>query len=443
MLKTIIDEFKAYNLDLNNQKVVIGVSTGVDSMTLLHLLEQAQLGCEIIVCHVNHGKREQSQFEEAYIRQYCDEHHLQLYVLALSKDDFSQANFQEEARKLRYEFFYRVMDEVGSKILLLAHHLNDDMETMLMRLIRGSNLKGYAGIEQYQVVNNKIIFRPLLHQLKVDIIKFAQENNIKYFDDYTNFTDLYTRNRIRQHIIPALFSENELVHLKFIEYKNTLSQASKIINSIRDEAIEKMIKPIDKGVTFKKDEFLTINQYMQIEILFEVLKSYALSKKNIEEIIKYINSEKPNLNIHYKNITFVKEYNDIFLYFYERLTNDVYLEINALGKYPINENYYLEVSKNLNKCLPNLNIVWYNSNKFPFIIRTRRDGDKMNFRYGTKKVKKILIDNKVGILKRDQVLVLEKDKNILAVFGYAKSDHLPKLDECDIVIELKENHHDN
>ena len=270
MLKTIIDEFKAYNLDLNNQKVVIGVSTGVDSMTLLHLLEQAQLGCEIIVCHVNHGKREQSQFEEAYIRQYCDEHHLQLYVLALSKDDFSQANFQEEARKLRYEFFYRVMDEVGSKILLLAHHLNDDMETMLMRLIRGSNLKGYAGIEQYQVVNNKIIFRPLLHQLKVDIIKFAQENNIKYFDDYTNFTDLYTRNSIRQHIIPALFSENELVHLKFIEYKNTLSQASKIINSIRDEAIEKMIKPIAKGVTFKKDEFLTINQYMQIEILLSL-----------------------------------------------------------------------------------------------------------------------------------------------------------------------------
>ena len=103
------------------------------------------------------------------------------------------------------------------------------------------------------------------------------------------------------------------------------------------------------------------------------------------------------------------------MYFYERLTNEVYLEINALGKYPINENYYLEVSKNLNKCLPNLNIVWYNSNKFPFIIRTRRDGDKMNFRYGTKKVKKILIDNKVGILKRDQVLVLEKDKHSCSI----------------------------
>lgn len=438
MIKALINSLKEYKLDVSGQKVVLGVSTGIDSMTLLYSLEQANLGCEIIVCHVNHGKRQESLHEEKFIRQYCQDHHLKLHVLNLSDVNFDGANFQEEARNLRYDFFFKVMEEEKSHLLLLAHHLNDDMETMLMRLIRGSNLKGYAGIEQYQIYDNKIIFRPFLNILKDDIIKFAQVNNLKFFDDYTNFTDLYTRNRIRQHIIPELFKENENVHLKFLEFKDSLVKASQYINEKRDQLIKSIACEIEGGIHFKKNEFIAIDSFMQVEILFALLKNYQLSKKNIEELIKYIYSNRQNLNLTYKNFTFVKEYNDIYLYFTSKKQIDINIEITDLGIYNLSEKYYLEVSKKNNKTLPNLNKVWYNSNMFPIIIRSRRDGDKINFDYGTKKVKKILIDKKVGILKRGEVLVLEKDKTILAIFGYAKSSLLPNINDCDIVIELKE-----
>ena len=367
---------------------------------------------------------------------------LKLYILNLKDHQFTN-NFQEEARKLRYDFFYKTMDEVNSNILLLAHHLNDDIETMLMRVIRGSNLKGYAGIEEYQKIDNKIIFRPLLKVLKTDIIEYAKQNNIKYFDDYTNFSDMYTRNRIRQHIIPELFKENENVHVKFLEYKDNINDASSIINNMRDEYINKLITFVSDGVSFKKDAFLNISEYMQMEILFEVLKAYSLSKKNIEELIKFISSDKKNLNIHYKSFTFVKEYNDIYLYFYQKESKEVFIEINNLGIFPINEKVSVKVSKKTDNFLTNLEKVWYNTNMFPFVIRTRKDGDKIKLDYGTKKIKKILIDNKIGISKRNKVLVLEKDDTIMAVFGYAKSTNLPKIENCDIVIEIKENENDN
>ena len=442
MIKTIINSFNEYQLDLKDQKVVIGVSTGVDSMTLLDALEKAQLGCEVIVCHVNHGKREESDTEEAFIREYCLIHQFKLYVLNLKDQVFSK-NFQEEARQLRYQFFYQTMDQENCHILLLAHHLNDDLETMFMRIIRGSNLKGYAGIEQYQEVNNKIIFRPFLKVLKEEIIKFANDNNIKYFDDYTNFTDLYTRNRIRQHIIPELFKESSDVHLKLLEFKETLNEVNNIINERRNEYREKLIIPLENGIRFNREAFLAVNYYLQQEILFEELKQYFLSKKNIEEIIKFIKSDKKNLNIHYKNFTFVKEYNDIYLYFSNIVKKSVFVEINDVGVYPINEKYSINVMKKSAKYFPNLDKVWYNSSKFPVIIRSRKDGDKIRLSYGTKKIKKLLIDNKVGISKRNEVLVLEKDESILAVFGYVKGEDLPKIDNCDIIIEIKENNNGN
>jgi tRNA(Ile)-lysidine synthetase-like protein len=443
MIENIIACLQRYNIDLTNRRVVVGVSTGVDSMTLLYSLQQLNPNFEIIVAHVNHGKREQSATEEQFIKNYCEENNIKCFVLKLSIADFSSSNFQEEARILRNEFFKKIMDKVGSDILMLAHHLNDDIETMLMRMIRGSNLKGYAGIEEYTKENGKIILRPFLKVLKHDIFNYAKDKKIVYYDDYTNLEGVYTRNRIRNNLVKELFKENENVHQKFLEFKNTILEASSIINEIRNNYISSLIKPIEKGISFKKDEFVNLTSFFQTEVIFEVLKEYRLGKQNVLEIIKLIHSEKQNMKIVYKKMTFVKEYNDIMIYFYELNKQDVYLVIDEIGEYPINDKYLIKVAKKSNNIITNLNKIWYNSNMLPIVIRTRNDGDKISLEYGTKKVKKLLIDGKVGILRRDETLVLEKDKEILAVLGYGKSIKLKTLKDCDIIIELKERNNDN
>lgn len=425
-------------LDLQGKKVVVGVSTGVDSMTLLDTLLNGDFGCEIIVAHVNHAKREESNIEEKFITNFCNEHHLKIYCLHLQGYDFKNHNFQEEARVLRQKFFYEIMDKEKAKVLMLAHHLNDDIETMMMRIIRGSSLKGYAGMDEYTLQEGRIVLRPFLKVLKKDIMAYAKEHKIIYYEDRTNNEDHYTRNRIRHHIVKDMFKENSNVHLKFLELKETLNAANEIVSKQRDEIITEMVQFSKDHFTFSRDEFMHLSSFLQVEVLFALLKDYKFSRQNINEFIKLIYSNKQNLKIVYKNLSFVKEYNDITFFFYEIEKQDVNIVIDEIKTYDVNAKYEIVVSKKNNNLITNLNKLWYNSNMLPVTVRTRRDGDKISLEYGTKKVKKLLIDEKVGILKRDEVLLLEKNQEILAVFGYCKSMKLRTLKDCDIVIELKE-----
>ena len=434
MIRTV-EEFIKKNIK-NDEPIVVGVSTGIDSMVLLDILQK--LTNKIIVAHVNHGRREQSKTEEVYISNYCHEHNLELRIKRFINSDFENGNFQETARQYRYDFFKDVADEFNSKYLCLAHHLNDDIETMIMRIIRGSSLRGYGGINEIQEYKSMIVLRPLLKIKKEDIIKYANEFHIKYFDDESNDDDAYTRNQIRHHIIPELKNINEQFYLQFQEFKDNIISSADTIQSLRDEFIDSKVVKGKESVEFKRTDFNKLTPYLQVEVLFELVKSYKFSKANINELIKLINSRNQNQRIIYKGLTFIKEYNDISIQFFEKEKQDIHIVIDGIGVYPINEKYHIEVSKKLDNKDANLMKLWYNSSKLPIVARTRMPGDKIVFDYGTKKVKKILIDAKVGITTRDEVIILEKDGEILSVMGYAKSSKL-KDKEHNIIIELKEN----
>lgn len=435
-MNKLIDEiFDKYSISIANKKVVIGVSTGVDSMVLLHLLKQKNL--EIIVCHVNHKKRLESDIEEEYIKDYCKENNLKLYIKSLEGYNFT-SNFQEEARDIRTKFFYDVMEKENSQFLFLAHHLNDDIETSFMRIIRGSSLNGYSGIKELAFENNKYIIRPLLTVLKKDIITYANKHNIKYFDDQSNFTDCYTRNRIRHHLVPLLFEENENYDKTFLEFKETLLGASRIVDEVIDEKIKKIVTIINECLKFDKDEFLGNDSFVQREILFKLLKKYRFSKKNIDEIIKYISSSKSNLRLNYKDIGFVKEYNDISIYFHNLQDHEYKVVIDDFKDYVINEKFIVSVTKKNNNLLSNHSKIWYNSKDLPVVVRNYQNGDSIALGFGTKKVNRILIDKKVPIQKRKETFVLEKDGEVLGVFNYATSIKLDPKKEYDMVIELKE-----
>lgn len=437
MEKVIVEHFEKNNLILKNATVVIAVSTGVDSMALLACMNslKKEYNLNIHIVHVNHQIREQSIEEEKYITDYATINNLGLHIMHLVKND--SENFQSYARSERYKFFFRIMKEVKGDYLLLAHHANDNMETILMRLIRGSSLKGYAGIIDCIDMNAFKIVRPFLSVLKDDLIDYVNMHKIKYYEDYSNKKDVYTRNRIRKELIPIIFKEEKNSHLKFSEFSNTINEASKIV----EEKIDSIIYTYDVDsnyVSFFASDFVNESNFLREEILFKLLKKYELSKANISEIIKLISSKKKNIKVEFKNnFTFVKEYDKITILDYLIKPLDFSVVIDEVKAYNINDTIEIIVSKTDSNFVPSPEALWYNSNMLPVIVRSRKPGDKILLEGGYKKVKDLLIDLKVGILTRDNILIMEKDDEILAVIGIRKSINLKKIENNDILISVR------
>lgn len=215
MKSKIIAFFDEHRLELSKKTIVVGVSTGVDSMVLLHALLGLRTEYDLVihVAHFNHQKREQSKVEEQYIKEFCAQENIICHVKRMAETEYD--NFQAEARKQRYEFFSEVCSQVSADYLALAHHAGDNIETMLMRIMRGSNLKGYAGMEAVSEFKTWKLIRPLLGVLKTEIRDYAKANAIRYYEDGTNETPTYTRNRIRKEILPALFSKMKMSIISF------------------------------------------------------------------------------------------------------------------------------------------------------------------------------------------------------------------------------------
>lgn len=440
--KEIIDKYKDI---LRGNKVVIADSTGVDSSVLLNLLEkyQNEYEYEIIVCHVNHKRRQESECEEAYIRSYCENKH-KIYVLELENKDGHIASFQEYARKKRLEFFYDVVKKENAKFLFLAHHLNDDIETFIMHLLRGGSLNSISGMKIINKKDDFYIFRPLLNVTKEEIYKYAHDNNIKYFEDCTNQENDYTRNRVRHNIVSNLFKENPSFGNNFIYFKEQLNYASTKVLDERDEFINKYIEIKDGEIHFNIYNFLNLDNIMQVEVLFEILKQYEFSKNNILEIIKIIKCNKKSFVINYMSLCVIKKDDIIYIRNNTYKKKDFNLIIDDFGTYVLNDEYELEVKngkydkKSSNLSISNINVIWYNIGKFPFLVRSRRNGDCMEVSSGHKKIKDLLIDMHISAIDKDkQLLLLDCDSNIIAILGLKKSAILAQEQELNLKIELK------
>lgn len=449
-MKNVVKAFLERNsIKINNESICIAVSTGVDSMALLYSLIELKedFNFNIVICHVNHKKRKQSEEEEQFITTFSKENNLKIEIHHLDLAQIEDDNFQSAARIKRLEFFNEVMNKYNCKYLFLGHHLNDDIETSIMHIIRGSNLKGYSGIDEVVYNNdNKIILRPFLRTLKQDLIEYCHNNNIKYYEDESNSTDLYTRNRVRHNITNELFNENSGFEKQFLEFKETIINSYYIVCEKRDEFIKNNCIINNDNIEINIIEFNKLNKFLKTECLFYLLKEYQLSKKNINEIIKLMNTNKANLIIDYKNITFCKQYDRVIIKNKnEKKNKNINILIEKVGVYDIDEKYQLKVEKyteedyKKNKInLTNLYTIWYNSSMFPFVLRNRQNGDIMKLSVGTKKVKDILIDEKIPIDKRNELLLIEKDEEILNIFGVKKSSTILNSKQNNILITLRE-----
>ena len=431
--------FNSIIKNLNNIKdeyIIVGVSAGPDSMALLHMLHN-NTSKNIVCAHINHNVRKQSNEEEKYLKEYCKKN--KIIFKCMKIDKYKENNFENEARKKRYDFYEQLLKEYNSHTLLLAHHGDDLIETILMKIIRGSNLEGYAGIKTYSYQKDYVIVRPLLSLTKDEIIKYNKDNNIKYYIDNTNTNDAYTRNRLRMNILPVLKKEKKDIHLQFLKYSNTLQD---YYNYVEDITKEKLKNEYNYN-TIDIEEFKKEHPFIQKNIIFYILsetynnESNIIKDKNIDDILKLINSKKPNTTINLpKNLIAKKEYNKVIIT--KKESNECKNYKYELKDTIKIDNITIRIVKNIESDGNNVCRLSSKDISLPLYVRNKQSGDVISLlgTNGTKKVKEIFIESKLPINKRSiYPIVTDANNNILWIPNIKKSKYNVKKDNIyDIIL---------
>ena len=306
-MKESLDFLNKLNID-KNKYLVVATSGGPDSMALLHLLKTNNY--KVICAHVNHNLRAVSDEEYIFVENYCKENNIIFEGMKI--DGYKNNKFTEnEAREKRYNFFEIILNKYNTDILLTAHHADDLIETILMRIIRGSNISGYKGFSKLSQYKDFKIIRPLIFYTKQDIENYIRENNIPCVYDESNKSKKYTRNRIRLDILPLLKQEDKNVNRKFLLLNEELESTQEYIHGVVLESIQ------DNFENNKLDlqKFNELNKFIQKkeieEILFSLYKDEInlINKKHIDSILNIINiNGNKSINLP-KNIIISKEYN--------------------------------------------------------------------------------------------------------------------------------------
>ncbi len=424
----------------NNDTIVVGCSGGPDSMALMYILMdiRKKIDIKIICAHVNHNVRIESKDEEKFLQEYCDTNNITFEAMTIEK--YGDDNFHNQARKIRYQFFDEIIEKYNAKYLMTAHHGDDLMETILMRIVRGSTLKGYAGFEKKVEKDNYTLVRPLIFVTKQELEDFDKEKNIPYVIDKSNFKGKYTRNRYRKTVLPFLKEEDPNVHNKFLKFSDTLVE----YNNYIDKVLKREINRVYKDNVIDIDLFLENDLLIQKKIIFYIFEHlyqddlYQINMTHVMEVINLMNSKHSNSSINLPgNYKAIKAYNELKISEEIDFINNYEVEINEYVELPNNHTIKRvdEEEKNDN----NVCRLLTNEITLPLYVRTRTLGDKMLLKKlnGKKKLKDIFIDAKVPINERDSWPVVVDSKNqILWIPGIKKSKFSKQKNEnYDIILK--------
>lgn len=434
-------DFIRTRIGLNsNDTVVIGVSGGPDSMVLLHIMNEFKeaLGLKIVCAHVNHNVRKESEQERIDLERYCKNNNIIFECIKI--ENWSRDNFHNEARMVRYNFFEEIIENYGAKFLMTAHHGDDLIETILMRIVRGSTLKGYSGFSRIVNKDGYKIVRPLLTITKDSIMDFVRDNNISYAIDSSNNEDHYTRNRYRHVVLPFLKNEESNVHKKFLKFSETLLENSSYIDNEANKAIYKVFQ---NGI-------LDINKLnmqehvIQTKIIYNILeKIYGddlliIGDVHVDLIFNLINSIKSNSCVYLPNgVIVTKSYNEITFDYSDEEYEEYSFIIDEIVNLPNGKIIEKVDSSNDSSNFT----IRLNSNdiKLPLYVRNRKNGDKIKIKgmNGTKKISDVFINEKIKKhIRNTWPVVIDSNENVVWIPGLKKS-YLDKknTEEYDIILK--------
>lgn len=419
--------------------IVVGVSGGPDSMALLYILNEFKnkMDLNIICAHVNHNKRKESEQEKIDLENYCKKNNITFEYIKVT--NWGDDNFHNEARSVRYNFFEELVYNYGAKYLMTAHQGDDLIETILMRIVRGSTLKGYSGFSRIVDKGDYKIIRPLITITKDEILKFDEKNGIQYAIDESNNEDHYTRNRYRHTVLPFLKQEEPNIHKKFLKFSETLLKNSNYIDSVANKEFNKVFQNGNLDI----DKFKSLDPVIQTKIIYNILeKIYGddlliVGNAHVDLIFGLISSNKSNSVVHLpNNVIVVKSYNELTFSYDDDINDQYEIQIDEIVNLP-NGKIIEKVDETNDTSNYTIKL---NSKEvtLPLYVRNRRDGDKIKLKglNAYKKVSEIFINEKIKTSDRNSwPVVLDSKEEIVWLPGLKKSNLDKKnTEEYDIIL---------
>lgn len=418
----MFNEFKKFisdnSLIKSGEKILLAVSGGIDSMVMTHLF--LQLHNEIGIAHCNFQLRgQESDKDEEMVRKYTDDNNIPFYSIRFKTKAFAKKNglsVQMAARELRYNWFEEISKENNFDLIAIAHTLNDNIETLLINLTRGTGITGLTGIK----LSHKRIIRPMLFASRQTIVDYCKENNIIFREDKSNAETKYIRNKIRHLIIPVLKEINPSI-------ETTLNETTERLSEI-NEIVTEYIKGAGKMVSNQKgDDIIFIiselgNFLHNKTIIYELFRPYGISGFQLKDLYNIIEGRTGG-QIYTPTHRIIKNRKELIVspVKTEKVVNYQVNDIAGFRKVPeiknaliinISKKYVIPTESNI-ACLDAQKIT------FPLIIRNWREGDSF-YPLGMKKRKKLsdfFVDKKYSITEKEKALVIESAGHIAWIIG--------------------------
>ena len=398
---------------LKGKKILLATSGGLDSMVMADLFQK--MNFDIAIAHCNFQLRGLESFgDQNFIQEYAERNKIPVFITQFDTENFAKdykLSIQIAARTLRYDWFYELLETKNYDYLLTAHHLDDNVETFLINLTRGTGLDGLTGIPE----QNEKIIRPLLIFSRDEIEDYAKENNIQWREDSSNAYDKYLRNKIRHHIVPILKELNPDFLSSFQKTQNYLQEAQNMVEDASIMIYQQVAKEIGNEIHFDLKKMKQLPNYKSY--LYQWLNEYNFSAwEDIYDLVDAQSGKQVFSNnfVLLKNRGFLilseKNKMETDIYFIQKNENEVKIPLN-ISIYKVNE--ILET---------NVNTIFVDGDKlqFPLEIKKWQEGDyfePFGMHGKSKKVSKFFKDEKLSILEKQNIWILYSDNQIVWILG--------------------------
>lgn len=438
MLTRKVSTYIAQNALLPDEsKVVVGLSGGLDSVVLLHVLHR--LGYRCIAAHCNFKLRDaESDRDELFVNHYCQELNIPLRTITFDTKDYAAQNkisIEMAARELRYEWFNTLLKQENASAIAVAHHADDSIETLLLNLVRGTGLKGLTGI----AVRNGKVIRPLLCSSRNELMDYAMQYGLDYVEDSTNAENDFKRNKIRNLVLPLLEEVNPSVRqtlYKSVErFEGTLKIYDHAMAAIRRELVEKQqeVTAISIEKLLKTADACTV--------LYELLEEYGFTASTVKDISENLH-DVSGKQFFSPAFRLVKDRDRLLITpLHSGTEQEIIIDsldaialvsakikieklpVEAMGQIPDGKTAAVFDAASL---------------RFPLRIRKWEKGDTF-VPFGMKTQKKLsdfFIDNKLSLPEKEKVRILESDGKIAWIMGYRTDDRFRVTAQTKEIIKI-------
>lgn len=462
MIDKVLNYVKKYNMIQSGDKILVALSGGPDSVCLLHILYSLRktLNIELYAAHVNHCLRgKDADDDEQYVRDLCNELGVKVFTQKFNVEKYGEEkglSCEMAGREVRYKYFNELRKKYNIQKIALAHNANDQAETLLMRIMRGTGVEGLCGIRP---VRDKIYIRPILGRTRKEIESYCENIGLKPRIDKTNLECIYSRNKVRLEIIPYMEQNfNKDVVAALNRLGEIMQGENELLKEISKECYEKYCYKEQNRVIIRKEAFHNENENLLARIIRNALyklkgNMYNFEKNHVRGVIEIGRNSTGTRTMLPNDVVAYNNYGDVYIYSKEDFENslgnnskakqeEIFLSddsVVCISNIKISLEIIPKEEVNLTESSTYTKFFDYDNINGDKKIRYRQEGDTFNplGMKGNKSLKKMFVDMKVPREKRNEVPLVCFGEDIAWIVGYRVSEKYKVTDKTKQVLKIK------